>query len=108
MNEEYWEDIESIVKDRNEKSLKYMASFIKEPETHIHLKGNDDITAPAHYMLFDDMEAIEAIEKLLTPEEYMGYLKGCELKYRFRAGKKDSVEKDIGKAGQYAKFREAL
>ncbi len=66
---------------------------------------DDGISAPSHYMLFDDMEAIEAIQLILTDEQFEGYLRGCELKYRLRAGKKDSVVKDIAKAMQYGKFR---
>jgi len=71
-------------------------------------EADDPVKAPKHYMLFDDLEAIEAIRELLSDDEYIGYLKGCELKYRFRAGMKDSVEQDIGKAMQYRKFREDL
>ena len=68
----------------------------------------DVIQSPNHYVLFEDMEAIDAIRELLTTEEYMGYLKGNELKYRFRAGMKDSVEQDIAKAMQYRKMREVV
>jgi len=75
---------------------------------HITWKEDDMIEAPPHYVLFDDLEAIEAIEKLLTPEQYEGYLRGCELKYRFRAGKKDNLEQDIHKSLQYAKYRNEL
>lgn len=67
---------------------------------------SDAVKAPDHYMLFDDLEAIDAIYQLLSEEEFVGYLKGCELKYRFRAGLKDSAEQDIAKAMQYRKFRQ--
>jgi len=66
----------------------------------------DAVEVPKHYMLFENMEAIQAIEQLLTPQEYLGYLKGCELKYRLRAGKKEHITEDIHKALQYAKYRE--
>ena len=55
-------------------------------------------------MLFPDMEAIEAIKLVLTPEEFIGYCKGNALKYRLRAGKKDKLEQDIAKAETYVKF----
>jgi len=61
----------------------------------------DVINNPSHYKLFPDMEVITAIEKVLTKEEYIGYCKGNILKYRLRAGKKDEVEQEIGKADVY-------
>jgi hypothetical protein len=70
--------------------------------------NNDDVTQPSHYMLFPDMESIEAIECLLSPEEFRGYLKGNILKYRNRAGKKDDTLKDIAKAMQYEDHLVAL
>lgn len=73
---------------------------------HGPLYPYDMINSPKHYMLFEDMEAIDAIKALLTKEEFDGYLKGNELKYRFRAGMKDSVTTDIGKAMQYRQMRE--
>lgn len=59
------------------------------------------VTKPKHYMLFPDLESIDAIQKVLTEEEFRGFLKGNSLKYRFRAGKKDALEQDIAKAEQY-------
>lgn len=62
---------------------------------------NDIINHPKHYKLFPDMEAIEVIEAVLTPEEFAGYLKGNALKYRLRAGDKGPEEICIGKARWY-------
>ena len=64
----------------------------------------DDVKNPSHYRLFPDLESIEAIERLLTPEEYTGFLKGNMLKYRYRAGKKGEPLKDLAKADQYENF----
>jgi hypothetical protein len=45
------------------------------------------------------------MEAVLTPEEFVGYLKGNVIKYAMRQGKKDSD--DTGKAHHYAmKLRE--
>jgi len=69
----------------------------------------DEIHSPSHYRLFPDVEVIQAIEKMLTPKEYRGYLKGSILKYRLRAGKKGmqyNTVKDIQKSMQYDKFLE--
>jgi hypothetical protein len=45
------------------------------------------------------------MESLLTPEEFIGFLKGNVIKYSLRQGKKDSD--DAGKAKHYiAKLKE--
>lgn len=64
-------------------------------------KQEDVVNRPNHYQLFGNLEVIDAIRELLTPEEFRGYLKGNVLKYRLRAGKKDNVEQDIKKALKY-------
>ena len=61
----------------------------------------DEINSPAHYRLFPDMEAIDVIQRTLTPEEFKGYLKGNALKYRLRAGDKGPADKCLGKANWY-------
>ena len=62
---------------------------------------NDLVNHPTHYRTLPDMEAIEIIEKILTREEFIGYLKGNFFKYRFRAGDKDVLEQDIAKSNWY-------
>lgn len=54
-----------------------------------------------HYELYPGTEAIDVIKKMLTPEEYKGFLKGNVLKYQLRLGKKDNVEKEIIKIKDY-------
>ena len=58
---------------------------------------------PKHYRLFPDskLEALDIIKFALTPEEYAGYLKGNELKYRLRIGKKDDPIKEVNKIKDY-------
>lgn len=67
---------------------------------------DDPVKHPTHYRVWEGLEAIDAIKALLTREEYIGYLKGNLLKYRLRAGKKDSskIEQDISKSLQYEEF----
>lgn len=49
----------------------------------------------------------EVMEAVLTPEEFVGYLKGNIIKYSLRQGRKDSD--DAGKAQHYMdKLREVL
>ncbi len=71
------------------------------------LPDPDPVNHPTHYKLFPDLEVIQGIEKMLTPKEYRGYLKGNILKYRLRAGKKGSPEnmiEDIRKSMKYEEF----
>lgn len=64
----------------------------------------EGVTKPSHYMLFDDIEAIEVIARSMTREQFKGYCLGNILKYRLRAGKKSelaTMEKDLHKAAFY-------
>ncbi len=65
------------------------------------------VNSPSHYIWFD-IEAIEVIERTLNTSEYLGYLKGCSLKYRLRLGKKDRslAMQDLAKAEKYEWFYE--
>lgn len=58
-------------------------------------------TKSTHYQLWDNVDAIDIIKSMLTPEEYIGYLKGNILKYQLRLGKKDSIENDVIKIKDY-------
>lgn len=62
---------------------------------------NDAIKKPSHYQVFPGLEAIEVIAMSSTKQEFYGYCKGNMLKYRLRAGAKDDLAQDIGKADQY-------
>lgn len=64
----------------------------------------ESVIKPSHYMLFDDIEAIEVIARSMTNEQFKGYCLGNVLKYRLRAGKKSelaTMEKDLNKAAFY-------
>ena len=54
-----------------------------------------------HYDIFPGTEAIDIMKKVLTKEEYRGYLKGNILKYQLRLGKKDDVTKELVKIKDY-------
>lgn len=62
---------------------------------------SDLISNPKHYQLIGDLEAIDVIERALTPEQLKGYLIGSFLKYRLRAGKKDDALQDLAKSEWY-------
>ena len=62
---------------------------------------SDEVNQPKHYKTFPDLDSIDIIQHVLTHKEYIGMLKGNYLKYKLRAGKKDSAEKDLAKAKWY-------
>ena len=60
---------------------------------------SDSVNRPAHYNN-GPVECIEAIESMLPSEEYIGYLRGNSLKYRWRFRYKNGIE-DLRKARWY-------
>ena len=60
----------------------------------------DPVNHPSHYMV-GGIETIDIIQSLLTPEEFVGYLKGNILKYRERAEFKGKPDEDRKKARWY-------
>lgn len=58
-----------------------------------------------HYQAMD-MQPIEVMQRVLTFEEYLGFLKGNIIKYCMRAGRKQGEEasKDYAKAKRYAEL----
>ena len=61
----------------------------------------DMVNHPPHYNI-GKIECIDAIQAMLTPEEFRGYLRGTSLKYRWRYRYKDGMQ-DIDKAEWYEK-----
>ena len=59
----------------------------------------DLINNPPHYNK-GGIECIDAIEAMLTQEEFVGYLRGNSLKYRWRFRYKDFIQ-DLKKAEWY-------
>ena len=60
----------------------------------------DNINNPEHYNQ-GAVECIEAIEAMLTADEFVGYLRGNSLKYRWRMRYKGSPIDDQRKAAWY-------
>ena len=60
---------------------------------------NDNVNNPTHYNK-GGVECIAAIESMLTAEEFIGYLRGNSLKYRWRFRYKNGIE-DLYKARWY-------
>ena len=63
-------------------------------------KKNDVVNNPIHYN-HSGIECIDAIEAMLTPDEFVGYLRGNSLKYRWRFRYKKKPIEDLRKARWY-------
>ena len=59
----------------------------------------DIVNKPKHYNS-GEVECIVAMQSMLTPEEFRGYLRGNSFKYRWRYPNKNGVE-DLYKAEWY-------
>lgn len=69
-------------------------------------KFNRNVKNPKHYQVIDGFEAIDIIASSMTDEQFRGYCLGNIIKYRLRAGSKDSLEQDIAKANEYKNIYE--
>jgi hypothetical protein len=69
---------------------------------HILLPSKTDPVNPDHYKQ-GGVECIDAIKAALTPEQYIGFLRGTQIKYLWRAGRKDPILQDLKKAEWYMK-----
>lgn len=67
----------------------------------------DMVNHPPHYTA-GKMECIDAIEAMLTPEEFKGFLKGQVVKYLWRARLKGAEAQDQQKAAWYLARLNAL
>ena len=61
----------------------------------------NNVNSPIHYNQ-GQTECIDAIEAMLSVEEYIGYLRGNSTKYRWRFRYKNGIE-DLNKAEWYEK-----
>ena len=67
----------------------------------------DMVNHPPHYNK-GGIECIDAIEAMLTHEEFVGYLRGNSLKYRWRFRYKSGIQ-DLDKAAWYeSKLKQIL
>lgn len=63
--------------------------------------GNDDVNNPTHYADQGAIECIDAMESMLSREEFIGFLRGNSFKYRWRCRSKRNAVKDLLKAQWY-------
>lgn len=77
----------------------YIATIKHEPADSKQVGGQ-------HYKTMD-IQPWEVMEAVMTHTEFVGYLKGCILKYSMRQGRKVEANDDADKARHYAqKLRE--
>jgi hypothetical protein len=79
-------------------ATKKKVAFKKEKK--LSSSSHDPVNSPSHYTI-GGIETIDYIKAKLTPEEYVGYLKGNVIKYTSRAGNKDDTIQDLEKAQWY-------
>lgn len=89
---------EPSVKSRGARGAEHAYRLLKQVYS---LPENDPINHPGHYN-HGDIETIDVIKSVLTPEEFRGYLKGNMLKYRERHPYKGNPEQDLAKAKWYS------
>lgn len=63
--------------------------------------GDDDVNNPTHYADQGAVECIDAMESMLSREEFIGFLRGNSFKYRWRCRSKGNAVKDLRKAQWY-------
>jgi hypothetical protein len=63
------------------------------------IKTTEKVNSPAHYNN-GKIECIDAIESMLTRDEFIGFLRGNILKYQWRYNLKNGIE-DMEKAEWY-------
>lgn len=68
-------------------------------------KNDDSGTAACakHYQVLP-IQPIEIMQRLLPPEQFLGFCHGNVIKYALRCGYKDSPRKEIEKVRQYAEW----
>lgn len=108
-NKKIFSDLEKdgIPKETNDshfftdKQVKSIRDFFgrKKPDT------DDAVRSPKHYKLPGlNIESVDVLRSILTPEEFKGFCRGNALKYLIRAGRKDNELQDIKKAGVYIEW----
>lgn len=66
----------------------------------VHEAKPDMVNEPSHYKN-GKIECIDAMEAMLSPEEFIGYLRGNVFKYLWRYQHKGKAHEDLQKAQWY-------
>ena len=87
------EEMKDVLNDLDDKDMDYSGAFESD------IIEDDAVNNPPHYNK-GGIECIDAIEAMLTQEEFVGYLRGNSLKYRWRFRYKNGIQ-DLEKAEWY-------
>ena len=88
-------------KDENMPEAKMAKSYTRQGYKFKTAWGDDDVNNPTHYADQGAVECIDAMESMLSREEFIGFLRGNSFKYRWRCRSKDNAVKDLRKAQWY-------
>ena len=88
-------------KDDNMPEAKMTSSYTRQGYKFKTAWGDDDVNNPTHYADQGAVECIDAMESMLSREEFIGFLRGNSFKYRWRCRSKDNAVKDLRKAHWY-------
>ena len=95
-----WDEMNARRSNEEEPLIKCTSTLGKTYSKLINSAMVDNINNPEHYNQ-GAVECIEAIEAMLSPDEFIGYLRGNSLKYRWRMRYKGSPIEDQKKAAWY-------
>lgn len=89
------DSVHNSLKDEHGNTIAYWSAPAAQPA------GNEDmVNSPSHYKT-GKIECIEAMEAMLTPDEFVGYLRGNAFKYLWRFRNKGKAKEDLDKANWY-------
>ena len=88
-------------KDENMPEAKMASSYTRQGYKFKTAWGDDDVNNPTHYADQGAVECIDAMESMLSREEFIGFLRGNSFKYRWRCRSKGNAVKDLRKAHWY-------
>ena len=73
----------------------------------VHTVNDDPVNSPSHYNN-GKIECIDAMESMLSKEEFIGYLRGNAFKYQWRFLYKGKAQEDLKKAQWYLNKLQSL
>lgn len=93
-----------VVYRLQQKVKEFYKNEIKETK---EIPDDDMVNKPKHYMFNvdgNDVQAIDLVKGLLTPEEFRGWIKGSYFTYLMRADRKNGIE-DLEKARTFLNWQ---
>ena len=92
--------------ESSDKNIDTAYELIKDKslaETTPHMSVPGTATSATHYQILQQ-QPIEIMQRLMTHEQFIGFLWGNCIKYALRLGHKDDTASDAGKLAQYARW----